>query len=158
MNFDQAFDKLIGNEGGYSFSPSDPGGETMFGVTADVARANGYSGPMKALPRDTAKAIYKAKYWTPIHADELPDGLRFHVFDAAVNSGVSQAVKWLQRLAKVNDDGSIGPLTLAAAATLGPEAGGAYSGIRLEFMTSLPTWAAFGRGWSRRIASNLQGA
>jgi lysozyme family protein len=156
MNFDEAFDRLIGHEGGYSFSPSDPGGETMFGVTATVARANGYQGPMKALPRDTAKAIYKARYWAPICADELPEGLRFHVFDAAVNSGVSQAVKWLQRLAKVSDDGAIGPLTLAAAAKLGPEAGGAYSGVRLEFMANLPTWGAFGRGWARRIASNLQ--
>lgn len=156
MDFDAAFDRLIGNEGGYSNSPSDPGQETMWGVTARVARANGYTGSMRQLPRDTAKAIYKKSYWDAIHADQLPEALRFHVFDAAVNSGVKQAAMWLQRLAHVGEDGVIGPLTLAAAAKLGPEAGGAYSGLRLDFMTSLPTWAAFGRGWARRIAGNLQ--
>ncbi|MGJ7512332.1 glycoside hydrolase family 108 protein [Variovorax sp. GT1P44] len=157
MNFDQAFDRLLGHEGGYSFSPSDPGGETMWGVTAVVARANGYAGAMKQLPRDTAKAIYQRKYWDAIQADKLPEALRFDVFDAAVNSGVSQAVKWLQRIAGVGDDGVIGPMTLNAASKLdGNAAAAAYSGVRLDFMTSLPTWGAYGRGWARRIASNLQ--
>ena len=99
MNFDQAFDRLIGHEGGYANSPSDPGGETMWGVTKNVARANGYEGSMMNLPRDTAKAIYRKQYWNAIQADKLPEALRFHVFDAAVNSGNKQAVKWLQRAA-----------------------------------------------------------
>ena len=157
MNFDEAFDRLIGHEGGYSFSPSDPGGETMWGVTAKVAYANGYTGRMKDLPRDTAKAIYRKQYWDAVKAEQLPLALRFEVFDAAVNSGVSQAVKWLQRVAGVGEDGIIGPMTLGAAAKLdGKSAAAAYNGIRLDFMTSLPTWAMFGKGWARRIASNLQ--
>lgn len=159
MNFDQAFDKLLGNEGGYSFNPVDPGGETMWGVTARVARANGYTGDMKALPREKAAEIYRASYWAPIRADELPDRLRFHVFDAAVNSGVSQAVKWLQRVAGVADDGVFGAMTLAAVGHLDPGAAvAAYNGLRLDFMTSLPTWGSFGKGWARRIAGNLQEA
>jgi lysozyme family protein len=156
MNFDQAFDRLLGHEGGYSFSPSDPGGETMFGVTARVARANGYSGDMKDLPRDKAKEIYRAKYWTPVRADELPEALRFDVFDAAVNSGVGQAVEWLQEAVGANPDGAIGPKTLAAASAAGPLAAARFNGARLQFMTNLATWGAFGRGWARRIASNLQ--
>jgi lysozyme family protein len=157
MTFDESFDRLLGHEGGYSFSPSDPGGETMFGVTANVARANGYTGRMRDLPRDKAKEIYKAKYWDAVQADKLPEALRFEVFDAAVNSGVSQAVKWLQRVAGVADDGVLGPMTLNAAAKLsGYAAAAAYNGARLEFMTNLPTWGAFSRGWSRRIAENLQ--
>lgn len=158
MNFDQAFDRLIGHEGGYSNSPSDPGGETMFGVTKNVARANGYEGAMMNLARETAKAIYRKQYWDAIQAERLPEALRFHVFDAAVNSGTKQAVKWLQRVAGVVDDGAIGPMTIAAAEKLnGYAAAAQYSGVRLDFMTSLPTWGAFGRGWARRIASNLQG-
>jgi lysozyme family protein len=156
MNFDQAFDRLLGHEGGYSFSPSDPGGETMFGVTARVARANGYSGDMKDLPRDKAKEIYRAKYWAPVRADELPEALRFDVFDAAVNSGVGQAVEWLQEAVGANPDGAIGPKTLAAAAAAGPLAAARFNGARLQMMTNLATWGAFGRGWARRIASNLQ--
>ncbi|HIA2409759.1 TPA: glycosyl hydrolase 108 family protein, partial [Burkholderia contaminans] len=33
-SFDDAFEALMGNEGGYSNSPADPGGETMWGITA----------------------------------------------------------------------------------------------------------------------------
>lgn len=155
MNFDQAFDALIGHEGGYSNNPTDPGGETMWGVTLTVARASGYTGLMRDLPRDTAKAIYRAQYWDAVRADQLPDQVRFDIFDAAVNSGVKQAVKWLQRVVGVSEDGIIGPATMAAAASSGQDIGRRYSGVRLKFMTDLPTWPTFGRGWARRIASNL---
>lgn len=156
MNFDQAFDRLIGHEGGYSNHPSDPGAETMWGVTARVARANGYSGDMRALPREKAKQIYLAKYWEPVRAYELPESLRFDVFDAAVNSGVSQAAEWLQEAVGAKADGSIGPATIAAARSAGPLAPARFNGIRLRFMTNLPTWGAFGRGWARRVADNLK--
>jgi len=157
MTFDEAFDRLIGHEGGYANSPSDPGGETMWGVTAKVAYANGYTGRMRDLPRDTAKAIYRKQYWDSVKAEQLPLGLRFDVFDAAVNSGVSQSVKWLQRVVGVVDDGVIGPMTISAANKLdGKAAAAAFNGVRLDFMTSLPTWGMFGKGWARRIASNLQ--
>ena len=56
MNFDQAFRNMIGHEGGYVNDPRDPGGETNHGVTKRVAVANGYTGSMKDLPLDTAKA------------------------------------------------------------------------------------------------------
>lgn len=156
MTFDEAFDRLLGHEGGYANDSQDPGGETMWGVTARVARQNGYLGDMRDLPRDKAKSIYQAKYWTPIHADELPEGLRFDVFDAAVNSGTDQAVKWLQRVVGVPADGIIGPATLGAVAKSDALAPARYAGVRLQFMTDLPTWGAFGRGWARRVAGNLQ--
>lgn len=156
MNFDEAFDRLIGHEGGYANHPSDPGGETMWGVTARVARANGFTGDMRDLPRDKAKQIYHDLYWTPVKADQLPEAVRFDVFDAAVNSGVSQAVKWLQRVVGATPDGQIGPATLAAATAAGPLIGARFNGVRLQFMTDLPTWGAFGKGWARRVAGNLQ--
>lgn len=157
MNFDQAFDRLIGNEGGYSFNVADPGGETMWGVTARVARANGYTGDMKVLPRDTAKAIYATRYWDAICAGALPTLLRFEVFDAAVNSGAQQAVRWLQQAVGIKDDGIIGPMTLAAVHGADPlRLALAFNGERLELMSSLPTWGNFGRGWARRIAGNLK--
>lgn len=82
MNFDQAFEALIGHEGGYSNNPSDPGGETMFGITARVARQAGYHGAMRSLPLVTAKQIAKNQYWDAVRADELPAQVRFDVFDA----------------------------------------------------------------------------
>jgi lysozyme family protein len=158
MNFDQAFERLIGHEGAYANDPRDPGGETMYGVTKRVAVANGYTGPMRDLTLAQAKAIYKASYWDSVKADQLPEDVRFDVFDAAANSGVAQASKWLQRAVGVPDDGAIGPKTIAAALMAGPKLAARYNGTRLQFMSDLAAWPAFGRGWAKRIASNLIGA
>lgn len=156
MNFDQAFEKLIGHEGGYSNNPADPGGETMFGVTKTVARSWGYAGTMVDLPLNTAKEIYRTLYWNRSRAEDMPDAVRFDVFDTAVNSGVSQAAKLLQRAAGVKDDGAIGPITLAAIRAMDPQKlDKRFSGQRLRFMASLKTWPSFARGWANRIASNL---
>jgi lysozyme family protein len=157
MNFDTAFEKLLGHEGGFSDHADDPGGKTRYGVTEAVAREVGYRGNMRELPIDLAKRIYSERYWKPIRADELPAGIRYAMFDAAVNSGVGQSVKWLQRAAGVADDGVLGPKTLAAASALNADAlRGKILAQRLRFMASLPNWPAFSRGWSRRIADNLE--
>lgn len=156
MQFDQAFAALIGNEGGYSFNPADPGGETMWGVTARVARANGYAGDMRALTREQAAAFYRRLYWDAIDADSLPELLRFQVFDAAVNSGAAQAVRWLQAAVGTQADGVIGSATHLALAAANPaRIAILFDAERLTFMSGLPTWPAFGRGWARRIANNL---
>jgi len=162
MKFDQAFDELIGNEGGYSFNSVDPGGETMWGITARVARVNGYRGEMKFLPRDgtegiSAKSIARAAYWDAVYADQLPEALRFQVFDAAYNSGPPQAVMWLQRTVGADDDGVMGPATLAAVGAANPILTAIlFDAERQEFLADRPTWPAFGRGWARRIAKNLR--
>lgn len=156
MNFDQAFDRLIGHEGGYSNHPDDPGGETMWGVTLNVARSYGYNGQMRSLPRDIAKEIYRGLYWNRCRAEEMPEAIRFDLFDTAVNSGVGQAVKLLQRAAGATDDGVIGPKTLAAVRAMDPQKlDKRFSGYRLKFMTGLKNWPTFAKGWANRIASNL---
>lgn len=158
MTFDQAFDKLLVFEGGYSDHAADPGGKTRYGITEAVARRVGYRGHMNELPLDLAKRIYREEYWLPVRADELPAGVRYAVFDGAVNSGVRQSVIWLQRALGVVADGAIGPKTLAAAAAADPDAlRGRVLSQRLVFLTSLPTWPDFGRGWTRRIAAQLEG-
>lgn len=157
MNFDQAFTRLLGHEGGYSNHPSDPGGETNWGITVAVARANGYFDDMATMPQAEARRIYRAMYWDAIKADQLPEAVRFDAFDAAVNNGVRQATVWLQRSAGVKDDGQLGPVTLQACAVVGAALKPRFNGHRLDMMASLPTWPTFGRGWARRIASNLKG-
>ena len=156
-DFDEAFHKLLGHEGGYSNHNKDRGGETMWGVTIAVARANGYQGAMKDLPVSKAKEIYKQGYWNPIRADELPAEIRYLVFDAAVNSGVNQAVKWLQRAVGSQEDGVVGKATLEACKALnGHLIARRMLSARLEFMASLSSWPSFGRGWARRIAGLLK--
>lgn len=157
MNFDTAFNKLLGIEGDYSDHPSDPGGKTRWGVTEAVAREVGYKGDMRELPVDLAKRIYLEKFWTPIKAEELPVGIRYTVFDGAVNSGVGQSIKWLQRALGVVDDGVIGPKTLAAANAQNADAlRMRILASRLRFMSELSTWPAFGRGWARRISELME--
>jgi lysozyme family protein len=150
--FNGAFEILLGHEQGHVDHPDDPGGETKFGISKrsypDVNIA--------ALTLDDAKAIYRRDYWRRVKADEIPEELRFIVFDAAVNAGVAQSIKWLQRAVRVRDDGVIGPLTLAAIADSNPHQIAAnFLGQRLKHMTGLRHWDQFGRGWARRISDNL---
>lgn len=157
MIFDIAFEKLLKHEGGYSNHVADPGGKTRYGVTEAVAREVGYKGDMRDLPLDLAKRIYKDKYWDAVQAENLPADVRYPLFDAAVNSGPSQAAKWLQRACGVNDDGVIGPQTIRAANALHPEGlKRKMLAQRLRFMAGLPNWPSFGRGWANRIADLME--
>jgi lysozyme family protein len=158
MDFDSAFAKLMHHEGEFADHPDDPGGATRYGITEAVARANGYQGDMRELPLATAKAIYKTMFWDTLQADKIHPALRFDVFDAAVNSGVGQAVRWLQRAVGTKEDGIIGPITLDATQRNNPDKARAQMvGYRLRMMTQLKTWPSFGRGWANRIATNLIG-
>ncbi len=157
MNFDEAFHKLLGHEGQFSDHPDDPGGATCWGVTERVARANGYDGDMRVLPVEMAKDIYRRQYWTAVQAEELPPALRYAVFDAAVNSGAQQAIKWLQASVGASVDGRIGAQTLTMARAAAPDfALRRMLALRLKFMTDLKAWPAFSRGWARRVADLLE--
>lgn len=157
MNFDIAVARVFGHEGGYSDHKDDPGGKTQYGITETVAREFGYTGDMRDLPHAYAKLIYREKYWDAVSADLLPAGIRYAVFDAAVNSGPRQAIKWLQAAAGVSTDGIIGPVTLKAVHMLNaPDLKLRMLAQRLHFLTKLKTWDSFGRGWARRIADVME--
>ena len=156
MNFDQAFERLIGHEGGYVNHPSDPGGETKWGVTKRTAMAYGYTGDMHDLSRERAKSIYREGYWDRAGCDRYDPAIAFQVFDIGVNHGIGNAVRMLQRAVGVADDGIVGPMTLGAVADMTvTDVLLRLNAERLEFYTRLSTWPTFGRGWVRRVASNL---
>jgi lysozyme family protein len=155
MDFDTAFEKLLGHEGGYVDNRADPGGETKYGISKRAYPAE----DIRNLTLERAKAIYLHDYWGPAGCDAMPDGVRLQVFDMAVNAGVRAAIKALQKAAGEHVDGVLGPLTLQAVQSM-PAARlvARFNGARLEAMAELPQWPAFGRGWARRIAANLQEA
>ena len=157
MDFQTAFDLLITHEGGFSNHPDDPGGATMYGVTEAVARAEGYTGAMRDLTLDFAKQVYRKRYWDACRCDQMPDQLRYPLFDAAVNSGPGQAIKWLQSAVGVKVDGAIGPVTQQAVNMAAPQpTRQKMIGNRLRFMTQLSNWPSFSKGWARRIAAILE--
>ncbi|HEX5393812.1 MAG TPA: glycosyl hydrolase 108 family protein [Rhodocyclaceae bacterium] len=152
--FLSAFTSLIGNEGGYVNNPKDPGGETMYGVTARVARAHGYTGAMRDLPLETAQQIAKAEYWDKFRCDDFDPRIAFEIFDTAYNGGYP--IKWLQLAVAAKPDGKLGPATVAAVQGADPMTVIArFNAYRLSYYTSLKTWPDFGRGWANRIAHNL---
>lgn len=155
MDFDKAFDRLLGHEGHY-VNPKpedDPGGETNWGIS----RRSYPHLDIKSLTREDAKKIYRNDFWARVHADELPDGVAFQVFDFAVNSGIETAVRYLQRAIGVADDGYWGPISRAAAQRLSEsDAILLLNAERLEYMTKLSNWLPNSRGWARRIAGNLR--
>lgn len=153
MNFDKSFEQLIGHEGSYVNNSKDPGGETKFGVSkrsypaVDIAN----------LTLADAKAIYRRDFWDRAQCDRLPSGVAFDMFDTAVNSGIGQSIRFLQRAVGLADDGIVGPLTLATVGRWDADTVRArFNGQRLEFMTKLSSWEVFGKGWARRVAANLQ--
>jgi lysozyme family protein len=129
----------------------------MYGITKDVWEE--WTGhrvdekTMRSLTIEMVKPLYKRKYWDKIQGDELPAGIDYCVFDAAVNSGPGRAIKWLQEVLGVTVDGMLGPKTLLAAKIADPAATiDEYTEVRRAFLEKLPTWGVFGKGWGRRVA------
>lgn len=152
MNFDQAFDRLMGNEGGYSNNPADPGGETNWGI----AKRSYPNVDIKNLTREQAKEIYLRDFWERGQMAQYDPAIAFQVFDAAVNHGIETAVRLLQRAAGVAEDGHIGAVTVAAVnAKSVTDMLMLFVAHRLKFWAKLSTWAAFGRGWAVRAADDL---
>lgn len=114
----------------YVNDPNDPGGETCWGITVEVARAYGYTGFMQAMQRSTAVDIYTRRFWLLPQLDKLDvivPTIAAKLFDVGVNMGQATAVRFLQRA--LNDlraegkdilyralsvDGMLGPLSLQA--------------------------------------------
>lgn len=115
---------------------------------------------MRKLTPAMVKPLYKRKYWDKVRGDDLPSGIDYCVFDAAVNSGPGRAIKWLQATVGVAQDGEIGPMTLSAVKRADPKTlVSQYNQVRLDFLRGLPTWNTFGKGWDRRVAEvNTQAA
>lgn len=156
-NFTTCLARVLASEGGFVNNPADPGGMTNLGCTKAVWEE--FIGhpvselDMRALTPDMVAPLYKSKYWDKVSGDQLPKGLDYAVFDAAINSGPGRAAKWLQVVVGAAQDGAIGPGTLAAVAAKPVQTLIAqYNDTRLQFLESLPTWKTFGKGWGNRVA------
>ena len=164
ITFEQAFDRLIGHEAGYSDDPGDPGNWTGGRRNAGILKgtkygiaANTYPDvDIKALTLEQAKAIYRRDWWDKIGADELDSAIVFQMWDFAVNAGMGTARRLLQRVAGVPEDGIVGPRTIAAVKAIDKnDVLLRYTAARLRYYTSLSTWPSYGKGWTNRVAGQL---
>jgi len=164
--FDQAFEIVVGHEGGFDQTDSDPGNWTggsvgagsLHGTKYGISAASYPNLRIAALTLADAQAIYQRDYWNPIAADRLPTPLALLVFDAAVNNGVGRAGRWLQGVVGAGADGVVGDQTLAAVSTYlasqgAPSLCAEFMAQRFAFMAGLPTWRIFGLGWARRLCA-----
>lgn len=150
VDFDKAFDRLMGHEGGYTPGKGDPGGETKWGISK---RSYPHL-DIQSLTRDGAKVIYRRDFWDRV-AIASP-ALRYQVFDFAVNSGIDTAVRKLQQVLGVVDDGAWGPVSAAALARADEsDLLMRFLAARIRFMTRLSNWQLHGAGWMNRIAGQL---
>lgn len=109
-HFHRCIDIILDEEGGLVDHPKDPGGLTKYGISQRSYPAL----DIRQLTRADAIAIYQRDYWVRVKGDQLPSGLDLMVVDMAINAGVPRAIRILQRILGVTDDGIIGPFTLRA--------------------------------------------
>ena len=156
--FERAYAPLKIHEGGYVNHPDDPGGATNKGVTQrtydSFRERNGLlKRDVREITGGEVKEIYQRQYWDAISADDLPDGVAYCVFDAAVNSGPGRAVRWLQKCVGAKVDGVAGNETISKTRGADPIALiDEYCDRRLAFMKRLRHWPTFKKGWKRRVA------
>jgi lysozyme family protein len=157
-DFAEALALVLQMEGGRVDNPRDPGGRTNQGVTQRIydawrQRQGRPRRSVYAITPDEVESIYHDGFAKPVCFDQLPPGVAYAVFDAAVNSGPARAVRWLQGAADLHTTGRLDTAVLASIAARRPVPTiDRLCDLRLGLLRHLPGWAPFGRGWSRRIA------
>lgn len=122
FDVDHLIEALLDRQGGTA---------AAYGISEAVARAHGYSGPMRRIPRDEAARIYLRLYWLRPRFDEIARRsarLAAELLDTGAKFGPAVAATFLQRVLTalnrgggdypdVIPDGRIGARTLAALDT-----------------------------------------
>lgn len=166
--FKTALKKTLQHEGGYANVSGDTGKETYQGISRKNWPAwRGWAIIDKAKPKHNqilkdkqlaglVEVFYYEHFWKPIQGDRIRDQRAAEfLFDFYVNSGY-HAIKAIQRIVKVKDDGIIGPQTLAAINSTDPEAVFvALKAARVKFLKDIvarkPNQGEFLQGWMNRV-------
>ena len=180
-----AYEETSPNEGGWANNPHDSGGETAFGIARHywpewegwpvidgIKRGIGAEPPYGTISHNQyahqinaacranptfmsmVSDFYQKNFWGDIGGINDQE-LANKIYDMGVNSGTGEAAKLIQRCVGVNDDGCIGPQTLAAINAADPDAlRQSYKESRIAFYRQLvaehPSDAEFLEGWIAR--------
>jgi len=166
--FNDYFTVILEHEGGFVNHPSDPGGQTNYGISllfmknlslkdGDIDHDGDIDGDdIKALTVEDSRGLYKKFFWDPLHLEGLVnEELKLNIFDHGVNAGTKTAVKLLQRILNLQDDGSIGNMTTTAANNYTGDIIKEYKAARekyyLDIIAKNPRLIVFKNGWFNRI-------
>lgn len=158
QKFRRCVEFVIKEEGGFVNDPNDPGGATKFGVSIrahrdDIGDLDGDgdidAADVQLVSIEQAIEIYHDEYWQAIRGDDLPAHLAVVLLDTAVNCGKVTAIKMLQRVVGVEDDGVFGPVTMSKA--LLPEAVSRLIVERELYYRGLKKFPLYGKGWLARL-------
>jgi lysozyme family protein len=174
-DFDLAFEERLMLEKGYADHPSDGGGKTMYGITEEVAKRHNYTGEMRKLPLQIAKAIYLSSYWNKLDCGVLVEHkVASYVFGMAVNHGPMGATGGATRIVQravnrvwryephhhIRVDGFWGPQTLSAVQALAIRYPGSILGAMKHergltyerICDARVSQRDFWKGWLREVA------
>ena len=159
--FEKAFQKSLEKEGGYINNPSDPGGETKYGISKRY-----YPNlDIKNLTQEQAKLIYKKNYWDKLQLYKVEGEVGAEIFDTAINMGRGTAVRIVQKSLNFLGenliiDGIIGKKTIDAINKWSNKDKRAvlvvlngFQFLRyLEIIEKNPKLEKFARGWTKRVS------
>ena len=163
--FNTAFDRVIGHEGGFQNDKKDRGNWTTGEVGKGLCKGTKFGISAMSYPEldiqnltvNQAKDIYKRDWWNKYKLDNFHPAIAYQLFDAGINHGMKTAIKFLQRSVGVDDDGIVGPKTMEAVNKLDEvEIAIGFLAARLQYFTEVKTWNEYGKGWARRVVTNLK--
>lgn len=164
LTFDEAFKRMIGHEGRFTNDRNDRGNWTtgvigkgdLKGTKYGISAMTYPDLDIRNLTLEKAKNIYKRDWWDKINADQIDPAIIFQVWDFAVNAGIGTAKRKLQKAVGVAEDGIIGKQTIQAINnTELNDVLMKFNAERLRYYTSLSTWNLYGKGWTLRVAGQL---
>lgn len=160
MSFADAFAFTVGEEGGLSMDPKDPGNWTGGKVGIGVLKGTKYgisaaqypSLDIANLTLDQAQGIYKPDYWDKVSGDLIPDAIAGALFDTAVNEGPATAIHAAQKALGIPADGVAGPQTIAALNAVSiSKFARAFAIFRIVQYSTMQLWSEDHDGWVGRV-------
>jgi lysozyme family protein len=168
-NFEQAFEKMIRDEGGFVLHtvPGDTGGMTYAGIARNknpnwpgwtLLDHNENSPLLTGMVRN----FYKVEFWDRIRGDDIANQtVAENIFNFSVNTGLSVAIKLAQLIVGTTPDGAIGPKTIEKLNTVESESfKKAYALAKItryaDICNKNRTQSKFLLGWINRTLKGLK--
>lgn len=148
-------------EGGFVNDPKDRGGATNKGITLNTFRSvygrTKSVNDLKCITNEQWRNIFISRYWNKCSADMIKDqSIANMLVDFAWHSGVTTAVKKLQKIVGVTSDGICGVQTIGAInSRYAPETFNLLKAARIRYLQGIVknkhSQARFMYGWTKRV-------